>query len=300
MICPHCNTPNPPDAVYCIGCNALLPSPAEDKKQKRISVVLALLTAVLVPLFYVFVMASVTIVWSTRFSLSVPSGITESQFTDLYNEAFNKDSTYMSIISACIAVLIIGLFYAIRQRSLADAANIRSASPIKFGSALVCGLTLQIPIGIILSLIPFSDSIVNNHNELMTAATSPMWVQMLYGVVIAPVIEEIFFRGIAHDRLAKAMPVPLAAIISSAGFAIIHGELLSIIVAFVCGLVLAFLYSRFNTVLVPIGFHIGFNLLAYVAEYITDPLLTLAAAIASVALFIGSTYLLFKRDEADE
>lgn len=299
MICPHCNTQNPPDAVYCIGCNALLPSPAEEKKQKRIAVALALLTAVLVPLFYVFVMTSVTIVWSTRFSMTVPSGITETQFTELYTEAFNRDSTYMSIISACLAVLIIGLFYAMRQKSLVDAANIRSASPMMFGSAFVCGLTLQIPIGLILALIPFSDSVVNNHNELMTAATSPMWVQMLYSVIIAPVIEEIFFRGIAHDRLAKAMPVPLAAIISSVGFAVIHGELLAIIVAFVCGLVLSLLYSKFNTVLVPIAFHIGFNLFAYATSYITDPILTVAVAIASVALFIGSTYLLLKRDDAD-
>lgn len=298
MICPHCKTPNPPDAVYCIGCNSLLPSPAEGKRQKRIDIVRAVIVALLVPLYYMFIMLSVTAVWATRFTLSVPAGITESQFEAMYNEAFNKVSSYINIVSVCVAVLIAGMFYAMQRRSLADAANIRGASPVKFGSALVCGLTLQIPIGIVLSLIPFPDSVINNHNELMTASTSPMWTQILYGVVFAPVIEEIFFRGIAHDRLSKVMPVPLAAVISSAGFALIHGEFLSIIVAFACGLALSFLYSRFKTVLVPIAFHMGYNLLAYVVEYITDPVLLIAAAVASIALFIGSTYLLLKRDEA--
>lgn len=298
MICPHCNTPNPPEAVYCIGCNALLPSPGEEKRQKRSSVAHAILTALFIPVFYTAVMYGVTMMWVFRFIVTLPSGITKEAYEALFNETFNRDSAYINIISVCICVLITAIFYALRKRSLAEAANIRPVSPLKIGSALVCGLTLQIPIGIVLSLIPFSESVVENHNELMNACTSPMWVQLLYGVILAPIIEELFFRGIVHDRLAKAMPVPLAAAISAAVFGVIHGELLAIIVAFACGYVLALLYSRFKTILVPIAFHMGFNLLSYIVAYITDPLLLIAAAIASIALFIGSTYLLLKRDEA--
>lgn len=299
MICPHCNTPNPPDAVYCIGCNALLPSPAEEKRQKRVATVRALLTAILIPAFYYFVMYVITMMWVLRFSLTAPSGITQNQFMELYYESINRDSAYINIISVCICVLITGIFYAVRKRSLTDAANIRSAKPLKVGSAFVCGLTLQIPIGMVLALIPFPETVVENHNELMNACTSPMWVQLLYGVILAPVIEEIFFRGIVHDRLSKVMPMPLAAALSAAGFAVIHGELLAIIVAFACGYMLALLYSRFKTVLVPIGFHMGFNLFSYVVAYIEDPLLLMAAAIASLALFIGSVYLLLRREDTD-
>lgn len=299
MICPHCNTPNPPEAVYCIGCNALLPSPVEEKRQKRLAVVRALLTAVFIPAFYVGFMYLITMMWVVRFSVTAPTGITQERFMELYYESFNRDSAYLNIISVCLCVLVTAIFFAAKKRSLTDAANIRSAKPLKVGSAFVCGLTLQIPIGVILSLIPFPESVVENHNELMNACTSPMWVQLLYGVIIAPVIEELFFRGIVHDRLAKTMPVPLAAILSATGFAVIHGELMAIIVAFACGIVLALLYSKFNTILVPIAFHVGFNLLSYVLMYIEDPFLLMAAGTASLALFIGSTYLLLRRDGKD-
>ncbi len=300
MICPHCNTPNPPEAVYCINCNALLPSPGEEKRQKRSAVAHALLTALFVPVFYYLTMSIVSFFWVMRFLSTVPSGITQNAYETMFSDALNRDSAYINIISVCICVLITAAFYALRKRSLAEAANIRPAHPVKIGSALICGLTLQIPVGIVLSLIPFSESVVENHNELMNACTSPMWVQLLYGVILAPIIEELFFRGIVHDRLSKAMPVPLAAAISGAVFGVIHGEFLAIIVAFACGFVLALLYSRFNTITVPIAFHMGFNLLSYIVTYITDPLLLIAAAIASVALFIGSTYLLLRKEEADD
>ncbi len=300
MNCPNCNAPNPPEAIYCESCNILLPSPAEAKRQKRAAVIKAILTAIFVPVFYFFMMYFVVTIWMVRFSLSVPAGITENEFMTLYTELFNKDAAYINMIAACLSALVAAVFYSMKRRPFANAVNIRSASPVKVGSALVCGLTLQIPLGIILSLIPFPESVFNNHSEIMTATTSPMWIQLMYGVVIAPVIEEIFFRGIVHDRLSKVMPLPLAAALSSAGFALIHGELLSIIVAFACGYVLALLYSRFKTVLVPIAFHMGFNLLSYAVDYLTDPVLTIAAAVASVGLFIGSTFLLFKRDGESE
>lgn len=292
MKCPHCNLENNPEALYCSYCGALLPSPAEEKRQKRYAVAAALAGAVAIPLLYAFVMNIVLGVWTAAFVVSSPAEITDSRFSELYMEAFNRNSAYLNMLSACIFVLATAVFFALKKRPFVEAVGLRSASPVKIGSAFVCGLTLQIPIGIIISLIPFSESIMDNHSEVMNSCTSPMWIQLMYAVIIAPIIEEILFRGIVHDRLAKAVPLPLAVAVSSAVFGVIHGETISIIVAFACGCVLAVLYSKFNTILVPIGFHMGFNLLSYIVPYINDPVLLTAATVASVGLLVGAAYLL--------
>lgn len=298
MICHNCNYQNPPGTEFCLNCGAPLePKQSVLEKSEKRSVASAIAAAVLLPLFYYFMMNCVLAVWTVSFGSSIPAGMTETAIMEAYTKAFNEASTYINIVAVCVGLLFVAMFYFIRHRSLTDAANIRAVPPAKFGSAFICGLTLQVPVGIVVTMIPFSEEIVKNHDKVINSATAPMWVQMLYAVIIAPVVEEIFFRGIVHDRLSKVMALPVAVVLSSIGFALLHGELLSIIVAFACGVVLALLYSRFDSIMVPIAFHIGFNLFGYAVPYLKDPVLVVAAAVASVALFIGSAYLLLKKSE---
>lgn len=243
-------------------------------------------------------MYGLTLAWAVYFRISLPKSIPDEEFARRYAEAFNQNCTYIYIISACMCLLIAALFFGMRRRSLADAANIKAAPPVRIISAFVCGLSLQIPLGHITAVLPLPESIFDSHNELMTASTSPLWAQFLYAIVFAPIAEEIFFRGIAQDRLAKAMPIPLAALLSSAAFVVIHADMISMAVAFVLGFLLALLYSRYKTVIVPIAFHIGFNLCAYAVSYLKDPVLVIAVSLASLGLLIGSGYLLLRKDEA--
>ena len=298
MICHNCNYHNPPGTEFCLNCGAPL-EPVQKKmsESEENTIYRAIGAAVFLPLFYFFMMVIVLTVWSIGFYDSLPADMSMGLRAEAYEAAFNEASTYINIIAVCVALLFVAMFYFVRQRSLVDAANIRAVPPAKFGSAFICGLTLQVPVGIVVTMIPFSEEIVKNHDKVINSATAPMWVQMLYAVVIAPVVEEIFFRGIVHDRLSKVMALPFAVVLSSIGFALLHGELLSIIVAFACGVVLALLYSKFNSIMVPIAFHIGFNLFGYAVPYLKDPVLVVAAAVASVALFIGSAYLLLKKSE---
>jgi len=297
MICPICNTPNPDGAVFCQNCNTLLPTPEMIKRHKTAAILHAIAIAILIPLLYYFAMSVTSTLWAIRYLNSKPAGTVT---TEEFSAAMNHASGYLNIIFSCVCLLIASIYFTSKHRSIISEMNIRRVPAEKIASAFLCGLTLQIPIGFVISMIPFPEGIVEGHNELMNACTSPMWIQFIYGVILAPVIEELFFRGIAHDRLAKTMPVPVAAALSSLGFALIHVEPLAVIVAFVCGYVFALLYSRFGSVLVTIPFYMGFNLLSYALMYITDPTMLAVAGIASVVIFIGSTYVLLHKRKTDE
>ena len=100
-------------------------------------------------------------------------------------------------------------------------------------------------------------------------SVSAPYLILTYALIPA-LAEELLFRGVVHHRFAKALPVVPAAIISATAFGVAHGELISSVGAGVCGFVLGLLYSKSNTVLVPIAFHVAFNAAGFAAMYIPE------------------------------
>lgn len=83
-----------------------------------------------------------------------------------------------------------------------------------------------------------------------------------YGIV-APVAEELVFRGIIYGYLRR-FAEPAAAIGLSAGlFALYHGNIVQGIYAFVIGWVLAYSYEYFGDFRMPAAIHILANMLVY-------------------------------------
>src|SRR5262249_22324977 len=85
----------------------------------------------------------------------------------------------------------------------------------------------------------------------------------LLAVTVAPVCEEVFFRGFLYDALRSRMPVLLAAILQSLLFAALHtlGALHNVAVFFL-GLIITAVYQWRKTLLAPIFVHAGNNMIA--------------------------------------
>ena len=85
-------------------------------------------------------------------------------------------------------------------------------------------------------------------------------------VLIAPFAEELFFRGMVFAALRSRMEFWPAAGISGGLFALSHlqstlqGYLLVILIIFPLGMLLAWVYERRRTLLVPVLVHATFNL----------------------------------------
>ena len=80
-------------------------------------------------------------------------------------------------------------------------------------------------------------------------------------IIVAPIIEEIVFRGLFYKTLKKFVPFMQASIISSLIFAIIHENILSFTILFLLSLYLTWIYERTNSILYPILTHSIFNFL---------------------------------------
>lgn len=87
-------------------------------------------------------------------------------------------------------------------------------------------------------------------------------------VIIAPISEEIFFRGFLYRGLRRSWPIWLAAIGTSLLFALAHGQWNVAVDVFLLSLLLIFVYQKTNNLWLCIGMHATKNLLAFMLIFV--------------------------------
>ncbi len=106
--------------------------------------------------------------------------------------------------------------------------------------------------------------------EFMTQvylSADPEWLLWLALIVAAPIFEELFFRGFLMTGLSRSFVRPAGAVlITSALWAAIHlqYELYILMIIFIMGVLLGIARLRSGSVLLTIGLHSLFNLVAIV------------------------------------
>jgi hypothetical protein len=83
-------------------------------------------------------------------------------------------------------------------------------------------------------------------------------------VVVAPIVEELIFRGFLYGVVRARWGRGAALVGSSAVFAALHFSIYGLVPLFVVGLALAYVYERSGSLYSAIGFHAAFNLASLV------------------------------------
>lgn len=114
-------------------------------------------------------------------------------------------------------------------------------------------------------------AVLSEHNlkvqpelERIVTQTASPGLFILAAVVIAPVVEEIFFRGFIFAGLKKRYTWVKAMLISSGLFALLHLRPLAVPPIFILGLVFAYLYQRSGSIWPAILIHSLVNGLAVI------------------------------------
>lgn len=87
---------------------------------------------------------------------------------------------------------------------------------------------------------------------------------------VAPIIEEIIFRGIILEGLLKNYSEKKAIIISALLFGIVHMNIWQFIVASLFGLILGYWYSKTKSIFICIFAHIINNVIPIISVYLLD------------------------------
>jgi CAAX protease family protein len=96
---------------------------------------------------------------------------------------------------------------------------------------------------------------------------NPLWF-FIVGALLAPLVEEIFFRGFLFQGFRSQYGWISGMLLSSAIFAFAHLDLVSLIPTFILGNLLAYLYHRTNSVWPGVIVHMAVNTFGLVSVYV--------------------------------
>lgn len=132
---------------------------------------------------------------------------------------------------------------------------------------------------------------------------TPVWLGIISYGILAPLGEEVVFRGVVYGQFKKVMKVPLAIVLSGLAFGLFHGNLVQAVYATVIGILLALVYELYGTLIAPMVFHGIANLFVYIMLDLTSfggAFLTPAACIIFLALSAVSVVLMCKLQKKQE
>lgn len=175
-------------------------------------------------------------------------------------------------LSSCVlyAFLLAGTFYSVKYRH----GSTPSALGLRFhgmGKGLAWGVGLGLPLFVAaMGLAYLSQKViqptrVDYVSQALSKTSSggvsiPLVVLLVLTlVVLAPVCEEIFFRGYLYPALRNRMNRQPAMILNSLIFAAVHFELIGFLPRLVLAYGLCYLYERNRTIAAPVVGHALYN-----------------------------------------
>lgn len=229
----------------------------------------------------------VVLMFLLQIILFIPFEIVNLIFTEL---GFDGISLYIDVAGEIlINILIIFFIIKLIRRKQEFNFKIKYNTGIKeyLCALLFLGAHLLIfsnTFGMLIEKIEVSQWVVEAFDEVLI---DPI-IAFISLCVIAPVFEEIIYRGIILEQLSKRYSWVTAIIVSGLIFGLIHGNLHQGVNAFFIGLILGFMYIKTNSLLLCMFWHFANNFLVFLSiMYIPENVSDTASGFSIVQFVLG-------------
>lgn len=190
-------------------------------------------------------------------------------------EQYYRYTLFANMIQKAVTLLVFGFWYRKKTAKSRPAKRLRGKISVKNGICLLgIGLFGQYAMSFLLMLIYLAFPAAFARYEELTSSVSlsnsyPLLILFLV-VILGPVAEEIFFRGVIYGQLREGFSAVAAACISGVMFGVYHKNLVQGIYATICGVVLAYLFEKTHTIWGSIITHVMFNLSSYLVAAVRN------------------------------
>ena len=176
---------------------------------------------------------------------------------------FLQSPLYLIIVVAGVAVFLLE-----NQRTAQDQFGLTrlSAWNLFKWSLLICGAVIfvEVPLTKLVDIAMTAIHLPHPDQQSVVVfrqfqKASQIGAFLLQAVIIAPIIEELFFRGFLLTFLKNYTSTWLALVLSAGVFAFAHANLGSAIQLWFLGIALGLAYEHTGSLLLPIGVHACFN-----------------------------------------
>lgn len=252
---------------------------------------------------------AVSLVLSTIVSISMiqPDGSFDMEaYMDKANAALADAMPYILIGAGILTILIFFIVAKIRKKKFTESASLRKFKPATVAPIVIGGIAFNFAISYLMNLIPFPQTWIDSYEasstELLGNVSIALWISV---VIMAPLVEELTFRGFMYTRLKQGMPKWIAVILTSLVFGIVHGTLIWAIYTFVFSLALIYILERTKSIWACILFHMSFNLVGAVMSTwpeFAEKLDNIWVVIGSLVLTLGAAvwFILVSKNKKDD
>ena len=197
-------------------------------------------------------------------------------------DAVMGEAMMMTLLSGVIVLLVFWLVFLIRKKKFSEEVCIRSIPVKGILPVVLLAACFNVITSVIISFIPWPESWMESYMANSSAIDNSI-VAWITAVLMAPVLEEIVFRGLMYTRLKKGLPAILAAVFTSLVFGIVHGTVIWAIYTFIFSLVLIWVFERFQSLAACILLHMAYNLSGMAMSLIPED-----ASVMVLILFVVS------------
>ncbi len=172
---------------------------------------------------------------------------------------------------AAYVTVVLFMVFVVRSHTLSFLRGVRWNFPNRTMAAwVVVGVVLAFLIQITSGWLPVPKSLPIE--QYFRSATGT-WLMTLFGISMAPFVEELLFRGFLYPALTRALGMTASVLLTSAGFAFMHEAQLArawapLLLVFVVGLVLTLVRARTGSVAAGFLVHAGYNAALFAMLYV--------------------------------
>ncbi len=275
-------------------------------KRKLKSLFIAIGVSAAFMVAYLLFQVAAGVAFTFSYSMLLGAGIIPTEtvldaatFQETVTRAYMNNIALIMVVSGLVfivlsLVIILG-FHKKQKWNLGNMFEIRRRAKkgIPIGIfCFLCGFLINISMSNLISLIPMPEQWTEANNESVEAILNGNLIAAyLATFVIAPVAEELIFRGVAYNLLRDAIPLKrrasmiISCIIVSAIFGIYHGNILQGIYTFLFSIVLVVIYELTGSIWCSIVTHAGFN------SILLQALVSRWVYVEGIELFNGLIYL---------
>ena len=220
--------------------------------------------------FYpILIHLGISVVVSICFSVVLVSGIVN--VTDMAGEydiveKINHSVLYQLIITSVLSGVIAFFLYRSDQRRrkegfLGQGEDFVWSPPVIWFSVIILAIAGSQMLNDLIRVLRLNE-VFPYYSQMTddTMAGQPVWLLFLTVGILAPIAEELIFRGLVFRRMKDFMKPWMAIVLSGLLFGIYHGNMIQFLYASLLGILLSLIYHRTGTLWTPILAHVVANL----------------------------------------
>ena len=194
----------------------------------------------------------------------------------------------MTFWAGVMTLVIFWIRFAVRKKNFLKEVEFKKVPVKNLLPVIILAPCANVVLSMAMSYFPWPQGWMEAYMENSSIIDGSL-MSWLTAVVMAPLLEEIVFRGLIYTRLKKGIPAIVAAIIASFVFGLCHSGIIWVIYATALGLVMTWIFEKYQSLLANILFHLFFNLMGQILSMIPENM-EIVVWILAAAGVVGIVY----------